>query len=63
MPKDDTCDSKRKVQTTLVNVNEIESDTCQRKYNMKMKLIKVKTRKSDSHKHESDTCESEGAQK
>lgn len=30
---------------------------------MKMELAKVKTRKSDSHEHESDTCERKGAQK
>lgn len=63
MPKYGTCNSKRKVKTTLANVNEIESNTCQSKDNMKVKLIKVKTNKRNNCKHEIDTYESEGAQK
>lgn len=63
MLKDDTCDSKRKVKQHQKNVNDIENNTFQGKDNMKMALIKVKKSKSNSHKHEIDTCKIEGAQK
>ena len=59
-PRDDTCDSKRKLKTTLANVNGIERDNCQSEENMKMTLVKVKVSKSANCKHESKTCESEG---
>lgn len=51
------------IKMTLANANDIESNTCQRKYYKKTTLIKVKESKSDNCEHENDTCESEGAQK
>lgn len=48
---------RRNYKRELQNANDIENDIWQGKYNMKMTLIEVKTRKRDSHKHESDTCE------
>ena len=63
MPKDDTRNSERKVQTKLANSNDIESGTCQSEDSMKKTLIKLKTSKSNSRKNESDTCKNEGVQK
>ena len=44
-------------------VNDNESNACQRKDDMKMKLIRVKESETNNREHEIDTHENKGAQK
>ena len=48
---------------TLVKAKESERDTCWSEDKVKMTLVKAKASKNVSHKSESDTCESNNAQK
>lgn len=61
MPKTTHAIWKDKSERHLQYVNDDESHTCQRKYNMTMTLIRVKESKSDNQKHENDTRERECA--
>ena len=44
-------------------LKENESDTCRKKFNMKMTLVRVKERKKHSHKCGSDTCKNKDVPK
>lgn len=50
-----------KYKQLLQYVNESESNTCEKKNNIKMTLVMVEARKSDIQKHESDSHENKYA--
>ena len=50
-------------QIYILRQDKGEDTTYQNQDNIKNLLVKVKERKSDIHKHEHNTCKSEGAKK